>query len=138
MDYDEKVLPSIGSEVLKSIVAQYDAGQLITMREKVSQDIKEQLQRRSNEFDLEFDDVSITDLRFSTEFSASIEQKQVAEQMALKATYEVQMQEYETEARVIRASADAEASQLIANATAKYGSGLVVMRKIEAAQYIAE
>ena len=42
-DYDEKVLPSIGSQVLKSIVAQYDAGQLITMREKVSQDIKEQL-----------------------------------------------------------------------------------------------
>jgi len=35
-DYDERVLPSIGSEVLKSIVAQYDAGQLITMREKVS------------------------------------------------------------------------------------------------------
>jgi prohibitin 1 len=41
MVYDEKVLPSIGSEVLKSIVAQYDAGQLITMREKVSADIKE-------------------------------------------------------------------------------------------------
>jgi len=108
------------------------------MREKVSQDIKEQLQRRSNEFDLEFDDVSITDLRFSNEFSASIEQKQVAEQMALKATYEVQMQEYDTEARIIRSNADAEASQLISDAIAQYGSGLVVMRKIEAAQYIAE
>lgn len=35
-DYDDKVLPSIGNEVLKSIVAQYDAGQLITMREEVS------------------------------------------------------------------------------------------------------
>ena len=74
-DYDERVLPSVGSEVLKSIVAQYDAGQLITMREKVSQDIKEQLKRRSTEFDLEFDDVSITDLKFSNEFSMSIEQK---------------------------------------------------------------
>lgn len=41
MEYDEKILPSIGNEVLKSIVAQYDAGQLITMREKVSQDIRE-------------------------------------------------------------------------------------------------
>lgn len=79
-DYDEKVLPSIGNEVLKSIVAQYDAGQLITMREKVSQDIREQLQRRSTDFDLQLDDVSITDLRFSNEFSQSIEQKQVAEQ----------------------------------------------------------
>ena len=43
MDYDEKIIPSIGNEVLKSIVAQYDAGQLITLREKVSQDIREQL-----------------------------------------------------------------------------------------------
>ena len=36
--------------------------------------------------------------------------------MALKATYEVQMQEYDTEARIIRSTADAEASQLIADA----------------------
>lgn len=41
VDYDDKIMPSIGNEVLKSIVAQYDAGQLITMREKVSQDIRE-------------------------------------------------------------------------------------------------
>ena len=48
------------------------------------------------------------------------------------------MQEYDTEARIIRSSADAEASQLISDATAKYGPGLVVFRKIEAAQYIAD
>merc|ERR1712195_196702 len=42
-DYDDKVLPSIGNEVLKSIVAQYDAGQLITQREEVSALIRTQL-----------------------------------------------------------------------------------------------
>jgi prohibitin 1 len=35
MDYDERVLPSIGNEVLKSIVAQFDAAELITQREIV-------------------------------------------------------------------------------------------------------
>ena len=34
-DYEERVLPSIGNEVLKAIVAQFDAGELITQRELV-------------------------------------------------------------------------------------------------------
>jgi len=36
LDYDERVLPSIGNEVLKSIVAQFDAAELITQREVAS------------------------------------------------------------------------------------------------------
>lgn len=35
IDYDEKVLPSITNEVLKAIVAQFNAGELITQRELV-------------------------------------------------------------------------------------------------------
>lgn len=34
-DYAERVLPSIGNEVLKAVVAQFDAGELITQREPV-------------------------------------------------------------------------------------------------------
>lgn len=48
------------------------------------------------------------------------------------------MQEYDTEARIIRSNADAEASTLISDAIAEFGPGLVVMRKIEAATFIAE
>jgi prohibitin 1 len=41
-------------------------------------------------------------------------------------------------ATVIRAEADAEAARMVSDAIGKFGPGLVAMRKIEAAQFMAE
>lgn len=38
VDYDQRVIPSIGNEVLKSVVAQYNADQLLTQREGLARD----------------------------------------------------------------------------------------------------
>ena len=63
-DYDERVLPSIGNEVLKATVAQFDAAELITQREIVSSRIREDLLKRAAEFNILLDDVSLVRLYF--------------------------------------------------------------------------
>ena len=136
LDYDDRVIPSIGNEVLKSVVAQYYADQLLTQREKIYADIKEGMTQRAHEFNMELDDVSITSLQFSRDYAQSIEKKQVAQQEAERAKYIVQIREQEKEAAILRAEGDAEAARLVAEAMAKYGQGLVAIRKIEAASEI--
>jgi len=138
IDYAQRILPSIGQETLKSVVAHYDAGELITKRVKVSQDIRESLTLRAKDFHIILDDVSITDLSFGYEYSNAVEQKQVAQQEAERAKFIVQKAEQERMAAIIRAEGEAEGARLITEATNQVGSSFIELRRIEAAKEIAQ
>jgi len=136
-DYDERVLPSIVNEVTKSVVARYNASELLTKREAVSREVAQRLMARARDFGILLDDVSITHLSFSREYTNAVEAKQVAQQDAERAKYVVDKAKQEKLSIVLKAQGEAEAAQLIGTAI-QDNPGFVQLRKIDAAKEIAE
>merc|ERR1719277_1319774 len=135
-DYDEKVLPSIINEVLKSVVAQYNAAELILQRELVSRMIRQRLVQRAKDFHILLDDVAITHLNFSPEYEKAVEQKQVAQQQAEKARYIVLKAQEEKKRTIIHAEGERQSAAMIGDAI-KANPGFIELRRIQVAKDIS-
>lgn len=100
---------------LKAVVASLTAEQLISERASFQETIQTLLRQRLETFDLKLDGVDIIQLDFSKRFRAAVEAKQVAEQDARRAGFEVIKAQRLAAARTYQAEGEAKAQELLQN-----------------------
>jgi regulator of protease activity HflC (stomatin/prohibitin superfamily) len=113
VDYQTILITPVVQECMKSATAKYNAEQLITERESVSNEVQTALDSKLNTYGIYIEKFNIVNFDFSEEFNIAIEAKQVAEQNLLKTKTEQEQAKViaktEAEKKVIAANAEAEA-----------------------------
>ncbi|HEU4605869.1 MAG TPA: prohibitin family protein [Nitrososphaera sp.] len=113
-DYSNRVINPAIQESVKQVTARFNAEELITQRETVKTQIEEQITQRLAVYNIVVEQISITEFRFSEQFTRAIEAKVEAEQRALQAQND--LRRIEIEAQQVEAAAIGQQQANIANA----------------------
>lgn len=105
-EYENIILKPAIEEAIKSVISKYNAEELITKRNEVSESALNALQEKVEKYGILINEFNIINLSFSEDYSNAIEQKQVAEQLLEKA-------KLEAEARLVEAEATKKANDLL-------------------------
>lgn len=101
--YKDKVISPALSETFKGASAKYNASELITERAVLKKDVYDQLRERLEKYGVVVDDVSITNFKFSDSFAKAIEDKQVAQQNAERAKFNLEAAQTDAQAQAAQA-----------------------------------
>jgi prohibitin 1 len=112
-DFKERlILPAI-SESFKASSSSFTASEMITKRNEVKKVAYEATKQRLERYGIVVEDLSITNFSFSKEFTKAIEAKQVAQQEAEQAKYNVEKAENNANAAVAEAEGQAKAQRIL-------------------------
>lgn len=129
--YAEQLVRPLTRGIIRDMASQYGVEEIVsTKRSEMENKITEELGKKLQENNLVLVDFVLRNIHFSEEYAKAVEQKQIAEQMALQARFVVEQKKQEAEqarqiaqgqadAAVIKAKGEAEARLIQAEAEAK-------------------
>ncbi len=109
----EKVIEPAIANAVKAVTAQYNAEDLVEKRNLIRKQIGDQVVTTMIAYKVKVEAVNITNFAFSPEYRAAIEAKQVAQQHAQQAEYDLQRVKVEAQQRVADAQGQSQAQQLM-------------------------
>ena len=127
-DYQARIIDPAIQESVKASISQFDAEKLVVDRPRVKEMIELSLKTRLATHGILVDTISITDFKFSPEFTKAIELKVTAVQDAFRAQNELKKIEFEAQQKVAKARAEAESLRLQKEQVTE---GLLRLRAIE-------
>jgi len=128
---DRVVFPAM-SEALKAVTAHYTSEELITKRDLVSLQVKEELSGKLAKYGVLVGDISLVNFGFSAEYQKAIEAKVIATQSKLKAEQDLQRIEVEARQEIAKAEGRAKAIQIETQAiNSQGGASYVQLKAIE-------
>ncbi len=113
------ILTPAVNNIAKAVTAHYNAQDLVIQRDNVRNRIDKQITATLKPYHITVEAVNITNFAFSPEYSQAIENKQVAQQKALQATYDLQRIKVNAQQMVVQAQARAAAEITMAQADQK-------------------
>ncbi|MBR3108298.1 MAG: prohibitin family protein [Clostridia bacterium] len=140
-DYFNKLINPRMLENTKAVFSKYTAENLVSAREQLSIQIRDNLSREMERYGISIISVSIENIDFTDAFTDAVEAKQVAAQRKLQAEIEQEQKTMETQQQAERQKieADAKAAVVKINADAEaYSTRVKAEAEAEANQKIAE
>ena len=140
-DYFNKLVYPRMLEITKGVFSKYSAENLVANREKLSQDIRDGLDKELTDYGINVISLSIENLDFTDAFTDAVDAKQVAAQRKLQAEIEQAQMTMETQQQAERRRIDAEAAANVAKINADadaYATKVRSEAEAEANKKIAE
>ena len=109
-DHANRVINPAIQESVKQVTARFNAEELITKRETVKTEIELQIKQRLGLYNIIVETISITEFKFSDQFTRAVEAKVEAEQRALQASNELRRIEIEAQQAEAKAIGDQKAN----------------------------
>lgn len=101
--YPLKLIDPALQEVFKATSAKFSAQELITQRAEVKAEALNLIKQRLEKFGIDVDDLSIVNFKFSDAYSNAIEEKQIAQQNAERARFNLEAAEIDAQAQQAQA-----------------------------------